>query len=259
MERKIEGRQFRAVTVETKEADPQERSIVHWISTESVDRYGDIVRAAGLNDANFAKNPVVLFGHDHRAFPVGKSLWRKVTERGGVKGVLAKTQFADTAQGHDVFKLWDGGYLNAASIGFIPLEYTPIYEKDEEGHDRWTGGYEFTASDLLEYSIVPVPANQEALRLAIDNGVLESRDVLGVARVALFEKDVCELRECGKDVKTSLEQIGAALIRANLTIEELKSKINALENPPEKVVRLTGNDLANVVHGAFKQMKGKIN
>ena len=33
-------------------------------SDESVDRYGDIIRASGWQLDNFRKNPVLLFAHD---------------------------------------------------------------------------------------------------------------------------------------------------------------------------------------------------
>ena len=56
-------------------------------------------------------------------------------------------------------RLWAAGFLNAVSIGFMPKSYTP-----REGDQ---GGYVFEDWELLEYSIVPVPANQDALRLAM--------------------------------------------------------------------------------------------
>src|SRR5207248_6904885 len=36
-----------------------ERADVSWISEESIDRQGDIVMAAGMDDANFKLNPLV--------------------------------------------------------------------------------------------------------------------------------------------------------------------------------------------------------
>ena len=149
------------------EFDDEEMTIVHFITTESADRYGDVVRADGMNDKNYSKNPVVLFGHDHNSFPIGKSLWRKSTLRDGVKGVLAKTKFAKTEDGKIAYSLWKDGFLNSASIGFIPKDYDMILKsKDNE-----SGGYDFKSWELLEYSIVTVPANAEALRLAYTKSI----------------------------------------------------------------------------------------
>jgi HK97 family phage prohead protease len=177
---------------DVKQVDDVERSIVHIITNETPDRSGDVVRASGMDDESFGKNPVVMFGHDYATFPIGRSMWRKRTERGGVKGILAKTQFADTPEGNTAFKLWKGGFLNAASVGFIGKESD--VRKDEDG--RYLGR-EFKKWELLEYSIVPVPANAGALRLSIDKGELPTALVKAI-KPWLVERDVCELNECKK-------------------------------------------------------------
>lgn len=163
---------------EYKEIDEATMTIQHFISTESTDRHGDIVRAKGMQDANFAKNPVVLYGHDYHSLPVGKSLWRKTARKGGVTGVLAATQFAPTEEGKLVFSLWKDGYLNAASIGFIPLAYDVIRGEEDDTGYKPILGFDITDWELLEYSIVPIPANQDALRNA-----LLTKDELGSPEV----------------------------------------------------------------------------
>jgi hypothetical protein len=47
------------------------------------------------------------------------------------------------------------GYIKAGSVGFIPLE--------RKFSDQRHGGIDFKRQDLLEFSIVPVPANAHAL------------------------------------------------------------------------------------------------
>jgi hypothetical protein len=56
--------------------------------------------------------------------------------------------------GFKVHQLVEAGFLRAVSVGFRPLEYT--YNAEREGYD-------FKRAELLEVSVVPVPANQEAL------------------------------------------------------------------------------------------------
>jgi HK97 family phage prohead protease len=46
-----------------------------------------------------------------------------------------------------------GGYIRASSVGFRPLDWTP----------RGDGSIDFKQIELLEYSIVGIPANPEAL------------------------------------------------------------------------------------------------
>jgi phage head maturation protease len=52
-------------------------------------------------------------------------------------------------------------FLNAVSVGFMPLAAQPILDEDGD----WTG-VEFISQELLELSVVPVPANPGALQLA---------------------------------------------------------------------------------------------
>ena len=61
------------------ELNPGERSDVSWISTESVDRMGEVVVAKGMNDGQFQQNPLVTLGHAYWMPPVGKSLWRSAS------------------------------------------------------------------------------------------------------------------------------------------------------------------------------------
>lgn len=120
-------------------------------STAAVDRQGDSIDQKGWDLANFKKNPVMPWAHDYSALPVAKATNVEVTER----GLEAEFEFAP-AEGNpmaqQVKTLYDEGYLNAVSVGFIP---------------KTRKGNVITGAELLEISFVPVPANQEALRLAM--------------------------------------------------------------------------------------------
>jgi outer membrane biosynthesis protein TonB len=68
-------------------------------------------------------------------------------------------QFADTQEARDVFDLYEGGFLNAFSVGFKPIEIA--YEERVPGSSEM--GAVFKKAELLENSAVPVPANPGAL------------------------------------------------------------------------------------------------
>ncbi len=53
------------------------------------DRYNEVVIAGGMDDSQFAMNPIVTLNHCYSIPPIGRSLWRKVVT-GGVK---AKTLY----------------------------------------------------------------------------------------------------------------------------------------------------------------------
>ena len=130
-------------------------------SDETVDRYGDIIRANGWQLDNFRKNPVLLFSHKSRDLPVGR------VDPIAVEGtrLIAHAEFMP--EGVDPFAdtIWqmvDQKFLSAVSVGFMPLA-SPNPMFDENQH---LTGFEYIAQELLELSVVPVPANPNALQLA---------------------------------------------------------------------------------------------
>lgn len=139
---------------EIKSFNDSEMTITHYISTPTPDRYGDIVDPEGMLEDQYRKNPVVLLNHDSSKMIIGKNLWLEKTER----GILAKTQFADTENGREVYRLNKTGFMNAWSIGFLIPE-GGIEIKDGKRYIRkW---------ELLEYSAVAVPANPDCVNLVM--------------------------------------------------------------------------------------------
>jgi len=124
------------------------------ISTASVDRDGDTVDPNGWQLDNYMKNPVVLWAHDYSQLPVGKAT-NIVSTKDGLSADVeflpeGKYPFADLV--HDMVK---DGFLNATSVGFAGTEFDRSKERQH--------GYDFKKQELLEFSIVPVPSNPEAL------------------------------------------------------------------------------------------------
>ena len=60
-----------------------------------MDRAGEVVVARGMNDSQFAQNPLVTLGHAYWMPPVGKSLWRKRVRDGELVGIKAKTRYPE--------------------------------------------------------------------------------------------------------------------------------------------------------------------
>lgn len=150
-------------TVTQKAIDADAGIYEAMISTEDRDRDGDIILASGAQVDNYLKNPVVLFGHNYHDADaiVGKAL--EIEPISG-EGVRARWQFVDAGtspQADIVRRLWAGGFLNATSVGFIAKEQQPLDQDDP------FKGSLISQWELLEFSIVSVPANQSALRLAI--------------------------------------------------------------------------------------------
>jgi hypothetical protein len=164
------------------ELNPGERSDVSWISTESVDRTGEVVAARGMNDAQFQHNPLVTLGHAYHLPPVGRSLWRKRVRDGDLAGIKAKTHYparpeswpaADPWPPDKVFALVQAGMLQGKSIGFLPTRVHIPDDQEVQQHDWQNVGLVIDEWLLLEYACVFLPANQDALVEAVSKGAVD--------------------------------------------------------------------------------------
>ncbi len=165
--------------IKALKAEEGERSVVARISTITPDRDGDIMLPSGIDAEEFAQNPVVLFMHgfDNRqgSIPIGKAIELK----NGRNFVQAKMKFADRPESlpdvaewfpDTLLSLFQQKILRAFSIGFNILEARPADDKDREKFgdavrqiiSKWK---------LLEFSVVAVPANQEALATSVSKGI----------------------------------------------------------------------------------------
>ena len=130
-------------------------------SDESIDRYGDMIMVDGWELANYKRNPVALFQHQH-SNPIG------IASKVWIEGKELKCRIKLAAEGTSPFidslrKLMAQKILRAVSVGFMPT-VDPVYLRDPL-NDRITG-LKFVGQELLEISIVSVPANANALALA---------------------------------------------------------------------------------------------
>jgi HK97 family phage prohead protease len=140
------------------------RALRFTISTADVDREQDTIAIAGWDLTNFKRNPVVLWGHDASRLPIGRAF--DVSIEGGALKASIEFIPADTPEGgafaESVYRLARAGFIAATSVGFRPLKWD--YTRDAaRGADDWFPGIDFEEQELVELSVVTVPANPEAL------------------------------------------------------------------------------------------------
>jgi hypothetical protein len=209
------------LTVNTE--DIGERTVRFTISKEVVDRDGDILRASGVDFSNYLKNPVFLGFHNSRDFPLGKvvKFWvegdrvkadvyfPKIEELSSdINNVSEKARLIDFC-----YCCYKTGMLNAVSVGFIPLEWI----ETENGYDilKW---------ELLEFSAVAVPANQDAIAEAVKSfgddfakkfitEEKSGRKISAQTRAILDKIKACgdELEKCQETLKGCGEALRKAL------------------------------------------------
>ena len=124
------------------------------MSDATVDRYGDVVEPSGWKLANFKRNPIALFGHDS-SFVIGN--WKNLrVEAGKLIGELVMLPAGFSARVDEIRAFIEAKMLRAVSVGFRGLKAEPI----------GNGGTRFTESELVECSVVAIPANPNALQVA---------------------------------------------------------------------------------------------
>ena len=139
-----------------KEASP----IVSFIaSTSSPDRYGDVINQAGWSLSKYRKNPVILLNHNANQLPIGRG---EVDVIDGQLMVDIEFDMNDPIAA-EVARKTEAGFMSAVSVGFNPIESTPrsMLAKDSPFYGK-RGEY-FERAELLEISIVTIPANGEAV------------------------------------------------------------------------------------------------
>lgn len=153
---------YRAADIE----DAAARTFRVVASDESVDRYGDIIRASGWQLGNFEKNGPLLFGHGRvHTPPIGTAVAWVEDEMLLADATFLPEGTSDFAD--EIWRIVEAGALKAVSVGFLPTVAPNLIrgEPDDDGYAPVTG-YEFVGQELLELSVVPVPANPQALAVA---------------------------------------------------------------------------------------------
>jgi HK97 family phage prohead protease len=135
------------------------------MSDGSIDRMGDVIEPGGWQLTNFKTHPIALFNHDKDQI-IGK--WVDVRVEGTkLLGRLELAAAGTSPLVDTVRALVDQNILRAVSVGFRPLEQKPL----NEDADKYFGPFKFIKSELLECSLVAVPANPNALATAKSLGL----------------------------------------------------------------------------------------
>jgi len=144
--------------------DDAERSVDFAISTGALDRYNSTIAVEGWQLANYGKNSVVLWAHDDSIPAIARAEQTRVDG----KRLRSRAVFADRDThplADTIFRLIKGKFIGAASVGWIPLKWQFV---DEEGRGF---GIDYLEQELLEWSVVNIPANPECLVEARSVGI----------------------------------------------------------------------------------------
>jgi len=131
------------------------------ISTSNIDQAGDVMNLSGRDASLFNDTKAVFYNHDTYSMPVAKCLG--ISMVGNM--IIAKTWFHElTEESREVKALVKAGVINHASIGFEVIEYStrPLSDDEKLKLPKLKQAVVYEKWKLLEYSIVPIPMNQDA-------------------------------------------------------------------------------------------------
>src|SRR5262249_39656470 len=151
-------------------------------SDETLDRYGEVISASGWYVENYRRNPVFQNAHQYGdiIFTLGKALITEVrtTPQSALPTphLYQRIQFATDINpiARVAYGLYKAKFLNAVSVGFIPLRW-------EDGTAKSSTAPKcrrrYLEQELLEVSAVGIPANPNALALGLKSGAIEKADL----------------------------------------------------------------------------------
>lgn len=159
---------------EVKSVANEEHTLDFIATDETLDRYGEKILLAGWELDNFRANPVVVDSHDYSSVLriLGNAPDLKVT----AGKMHNRVRFAmDNPLGAIAYKMSAAGFIKSQSVGFIPKEWVNGQRDDQPSRT-------FTKQELLEISLVAIPANPGAtIGLALKSGVLVKGDITELA------------------------------------------------------------------------------
>jgi len=148
------------ITGHFKAFDEDSGLITFVASTNVEDREGEVIDPNGWILDGVGKNLPLLWSHNAYELPIGKVVEARVENNNLVTVVEFAYKVNEFAK--KVYDLVKAGFLNAVSVGFLPRAY------DAQGN--------MISQELLELSVVNVPANQEALRSEVYQSFIKSLD-----------------------------------------------------------------------------------
>lgn len=212
------------VQIETKYLEAsitkaQDGSFVAVASTNSVDRHGEIVDNNGWDLKSFKKNPVILWAHDHTepAIGVAKKIW--VDGEGNKAKLMIQPILHDVTEKAKAIKaLVDQGIIKTLSVGFRPLESPD--------------GVTFTKNELLEVSMVNVPANADAMMLAYKS----------LKKEGFHDKTISSLGIKAIDEAAMMKKMQQAQASVQTALDHMNDMMGMMGKPAKQLVDMIAKD-----------------
>lgn len=187
--------------LEVKATAEADAPVIEFVaSDDTLDRYDEVIVAQGWELTNYQRNPVFQNSHKYGdvIFTLGKALATSIRGNALVQRIEFAVAINPVAK--LAYELYKGGFLNAVSVGFIPLEW-------EDGGGATAYRRKFIKQELLELSAVSIPANPNALQNAVQCGAVDRGDL---RELAAFLKQFCSDKPESDATRAAASELNAA-------------------------------------------------
>ena len=218
---------WRELSIKNIEIDQPKRSVLAYITTDRVDEEGEVVVPEGIDFSRFKKTGTVFYNHDYAA-PCGVCTSIKHTDR----GIMAVTQFPERPEGYEgkwlpdeVFAMFasDPPIVKAFSIGFAYTQVRQPTKKDFDRYGRDDIKRIVSKSRMLEYSVAPLPMNEDAIAVQVTKQLNDTGDVADVCNCSQASCENPESVNCRQAVGEA-EQASATQPERSSIDSETKEK-----------------------------------
>jgi HK97 family phage prohead protease len=211
-----------SLVMDFKSIDKKSRVIRGVIGTTgNLDRHGDTVNPDGWMLDNFLKNPVIFVNHNSWNLPIAKAINVEKVEN----GLVFDIQFSKTLpQANEVWGLVEEKIMQAWSVGFIVLDF-----------GRPGDEYTIMKQELLELSIVGLPANPDAMTPE------KSKSIESLQKFIEANGEKHETKEVEAEVTPEVKEL-----KEDKKFTELVNKVEALENKVKSLIETQEANVKNI-------------
>ncbi|SIS11445.1 HK97 family phage prohead protease [Williamsia sterculiae] len=226
---KTQNKRLKLFNLDIKSVDEEKRQITFCFSDDKEDRQGEVVDQASWQTDNYMANPVILWGHDpsEPENVLGQGVKLDLNNNGRS---YITAQFDDddvNPRAGMIFKQLLRRTLRCVSAGFINHSWeveedVPILRDNE----------------LLEVSIVPIPANPRAIALALKDGGLTTKDARWMMDSMRKEADQLEaqLKHDNNESGESMDELKTQIAALTDTIGKIAESVNSVSEQNAAIV-----------------------
>jgi HK97 family phage prohead protease len=237
------------VFVEDKAIRVEAREVDFTASTADMDAHGDIVEQEFLFE-RFLRNPVILFAHNSTALPIGQAANVRV-EGGALRLTVKFASKQANPLAEQVFLLIKERVLRAMSIGFVPHD---IRREMRDEKEVWI----LSKNELIESSVVPIPANPNALVDAKAKALgTKTQTALSPPWAQEQPADGGEETDMSEMLNKQIAELTKARDTAAAELDALKARYSALEELYKEEKGRANDAQAAVVARDLDELIGK--